>query len=522
MSLFPDLAFFHLGLNVALLMVPMTLLVLAPFVLRRNLVSAAGNPLPPGPLFRYPVITKQPEYLFDRWAKAYGHLFSLWMGNKLFIVISDPQVARDLLVTQGAIFSGRSPSMKNTTILQGRGITASGYDDKWRLHRRLANYTLSPKAIDSYAHVLDYEASVFVHTLYSDGKQGTVAINPMRHAGRYAFNNMLTISAGTRSTSDPLYERTLDLTMDPEFMELTGPLSNATDFLPFLRWLPNGKISRGEKLHDRIVEIYGAVYTAIKERIEKGEGVPECLVRTLIETEEIEKLDWKDTCLLAAAFTMGGVHSTSGILDWFLALIPLYPEVQARAQAELDRVIGRERWPNAVDEAQLPYIRAIIKEVERMHAPFWIPAPHCATEDYDYNGMFIPKDSVVVLNCFTLHHNEARYPDPFKFNPDRYLGDYLTSEDSAKLLDANARDHWTFGAGRRICPGMAVAERELFLAVSRILWTFTVHEHPDEPIHLDAYRGNAARTPLAYRVRFEPRHDKVHTMLAEIGETIAA
>jgi hypothetical protein len=62
-------------------------------------------------------------------------------------------------------------------------------------------------------------------------------------------------------------------------------------------------------LHDRIVEIYGAVYTAIKERIEKGEGVPECLVRTLIETEEIEKLDWKDTCLLAAAFTMGGVHS---------------------------------------------------------------------------------------------------------------------------------------------------------------------------------------------------------------------
>jgi hypothetical protein len=109
----------------------MTLLVLAPFVLRRNLVSAAGNPLPPGPLFRYPVITKQPEYLFDRWAKAYGHLFSLWMGNKLFIVISDPQVARDLLVTQGAIFSGRSPSMKNTTILQGRGITASGYDDKW-------------------------------------------------------------------------------------------------------------------------------------------------------------------------------------------------------------------------------------------------------------------------------------------------------------------------------------------------------------------------------------------------------
>lgn len=102
---------------------------------------------------------------------------------------------------------------------------------------------------------------------------------------------------------------------------------------------------------------------------------------------------------------------TSGIIQWFLALIPSHPEIQARAQEELDRVIGRDRWPTAEDEQSLPYLRAVIKEVQRVHAPFWMATPHCTSQDFTYRGTFIPKDTVVVLNCYTLHHNEERYPD---------------------------------------------------------------------------------------------------------------
>ncbi|KAJ7474932.1 hypothetical protein FB451DRAFT_1174347 [Mycena latifolia] len=76
------------------------------------------------------LLRKYPERALHRWAKAYGPLFSVWMGNQLFIVISDPKVARDLLVTQGAIFSSRKDYfMKNQTILAGRTITASAYGD---------------------------------------------------------------------------------------------------------------------------------------------------------------------------------------------------------------------------------------------------------------------------------------------------------------------------------------------------------------------------------------------------------
>ena len=111
----------------------------------------------------------------------------------------------------------------------------------------------------------------------------------------------------------------------------------------------------------------------------------------------------------------GILPQTSGIIQWFLALIGKHPDIQARAHHELDCVVGRERWPMAEDEKDMPYIRAIIKEVLRVHAPFWNATPHSSTEDFVYNGQFIPKGAALILNCFTLHHDEARYPDPCVF-----------------------------------------------------------------------------------------------------------
>ena len=109
-----------------------TLYFLAPLFIRKNITDAEGHSIPPGPFFRYAFLRKYPERVLFKWAKQYGPLFSVFMGNQLFVVISDPQVAKDLLVTNGAIFSTRKKYfMKNQTILRGRAITASQYDDTW-------------------------------------------------------------------------------------------------------------------------------------------------------------------------------------------------------------------------------------------------------------------------------------------------------------------------------------------------------------------------------------------------------
>ena len=89
-----------------------------------------------------------------------------------------------------------------------------------------------------------------------------------------------------------------------------------------------------------------------------------------------------------------------------------------------------------------------------------------------------------LLHADGMHHDPVRYPEPHVFNPDRYLDDELSTSDSANLADPFARDHWVFGAGRRICPGINVAEREIFLTVARMLWCFRMEEVPGEPIDL--------------------------------------
>ena len=66
---------------------------------------------------------------------------------------------------------------------------------------------------------------------------------------------------------------------------------------------------------------------------------------------------------------------------------------------------------------------------------------------------------------------------------------------------------------RRICPGIHVAERELWLAISRLLWAFDVRSLPDGPISLEEYEGLSGRTPLPYRVMLMPRHDQVQALL---------
>ena len=177
-----------------------------PFFLRKNLVDKDGHSIPPGPLLRYAFLRRYPERALRVWTRTYGPLFSVWMGNQLFVVVSDARIAGDLFVSNGAILSSRKQYfIKNNTILRGRAITATPYNNTWsvvinesdvtrsscslgrRQHRRIAMQLLTPKAIQGYASVLEYEAHILVQSLYHKSKMGTLPINPAYFTGRYAL-----------------------------------------------------------------------------------------------------------------------------------------------------------------------------------------------------------------------------------------------------------------------------------------------------------------------------------------------
>ena len=143
----------------------------------------------------------------------------------------------------------------------------------------------------------------------------------------------------------------------------TGPVSNLVDFVPLLQKIPTTMQSRGKRLHKALADTYGGMIKRIEARMNAGEEVPDCLAKTMIQARQSEDLDDLDMAILASAFMIGGVETTASIMQWFSALIPAYPEVQKRAQEELDRVVGRDRLPTVDDEKDLPYCHVSLRHL---------------------------------------------------------------------------------------------------------------------------------------------------------------
>lgn len=152
----------------------------------------------------------------------------------------------------------------------------------------------------------------------------------------------------------------------------------------------------------------------------------------------------------------------------------IHPEIQKKAQKEIDRLLQGERLPTLADQEDLPYISALLKEIYRWHAPLPISVPKALTEDDVYKGCHIPKGATIVENVWAILHDPLVYPDPHIFNPERFLKD--------GELDRSVRDpeDRVFGSSRRICPGKHFANRALFLRVATVLAAFDIEPGVNE------------------------------------------
>jgi cytochrome P450 len=120
----------------------------------------------------------------------------------------------------------------------------------------------------------------------------------------------------------------------------------------------------------------------------------------------------------------------------------------------------------------------------------------------------IPKGAGVINNAYTISSNPDRYPDPRRFDPDRYKNDHNTLAETATSSDIKVRDHFTFGAGRRICQGMHVAERSLFLGMSRLLWAFEFRPVPGKMPNPAKVSQGFLATPEKYEADIRPREGR--------------
>ncbi|KAK0664850.1 Cytochrome P450 monooxygenase yanC [Lasiodiplodia hormozganensis] len=440
------------------------------------------------------------------------------MGTKTLIVLNNDQTVKDLLDKRSAIYSDRMEMYTTGQVASGGlRMLAMHYGPTWRMMRKMNHALLNVNAAKSYVPYQDLENKQMLVDLLETPDA------LLQHVRRYSASLTASIVFGWRAPSygdarvNQFYEAF------DKFVALAQTAGAAlSDFYPIIRKLPTflqPRQSEARRHHVEEKALYLANWLDAKRAVAAGTANP-CFCVDMARRQTRPPADdggFSDDLAAYIAGTLfeAGSDTTSSTLYGFVQGVLLYPDAQRKVQAELDAVIGPDRMPDLDDVPQLPYVIACVKETMR-----WMPtaalgaAPHAVMQDDEYLGFHIPKGAGVMMNIWAIHRDEKRYPRPEEFWPDRYEGDVVGIADSASLSDVSKRDQFGFGAGRRICQGMHVAERSLLLGIARLMWGFNVTPVIDEATgkpklpKQDRLVGGLVVLPEKYEACIKPRSER--------------
>ncbi|KAF5365530.1 hypothetical protein D9757_013937 [Collybiopsis confluens] len=520
----------------------------APYAHLKPVPGPKGLPFV-GNAFRMPRVMEWK--VFKEWSNIYGNIFKVSVFGRTIIVVNSFDIAIELTEKRGAIYSSR-PNLIMAGRLMGFNATypLMPYNDGLRAARRLAHHTLSPRPVKSFLDVPETEGGRWLRRLLNNPKDWKQAVAETNGATTMKIIYGLVSGYQAGGQKDPMV-KAFEVALHA-FSLAIAPGAHLVDFFPscslFSRhekcvaenFYQYKKSQRGfsdlaseiwltmEKTRDVLRKL--KLDFVQNQVVSAGTARPSMALDTLdlIQKERNQKAsaDMDEVAKWTAAATAGaGAHTVRVSclgLDVLGARDVAHPNVQRKAQEELDRVVGRDRLPNLEDRPSLPYIEAIIKEVLRWHPVTPCGVPHTSTEDDEYEGMFIPKGTSIILNQWAMLHDTAYFSEPEKFLPERFLGDSPSDQVRAGNPYAIA-----FGFGRRICPGLHLGSVMLFCFISKALATFDIKrpidsntgKEYDPPV--DAAPGNVS-FPVRFDCRFIPRNEKAIELINRDTEELVA
>lgn len=193
-----------------------------------------------------------------------------------------------------------------------------------------------------------------------------------------------------------------------------------------------------------------------------------------------------------------GAESTSNTTEFIIMYLVLYPNVQKKLHEELDHVLQRSRRPNLDDRNSLPYTMAIISEAQRINSIAPVAVPHRCTTNTTFNGYFIPKDTVIVFDLWSVSHSTEYWKEPDKFDPSRFIDN---SGQYTKFTFFQP-----FGVGKRVCAGEALARNILFLFLATFFDKYSVSLPKGDPVPSTEALTGFTTAPKPFRVQVNARY----------------
>ncbi|XP_041852022.1 cytochrome P450 2F2-like [Melanotaenia boesemani] len=438
---------------------------------------------------------------FERLNKSYGNVYSLFIGPKPAVVINGLKAMKEAIVIKAADFSGRPQDSLVNDVVQTKGIVLADYGSVWRDHRRFAlmtlrNFGLGKNSMEDRIHD---EVQYTIKTLETSiGK--TLSPQVMFHNA--ASNIICQVLFGKRYEYDDETIKTIVQCIMANLKMINGPWSMLYDSLPIIRTLPLPfrKVFKNYQTCENIVR-----HTVNEDKKTRDPGEPRHFVDCYLD--ELEKRGDQETSfseqqLISTCLDLygAGTDTTSNTVQTAFLYLMNYPHIQERCQQEIDQVLEGKDRPSFEDRNNMPYMQAVIHEVQRIANTVPLSVFHCTTRDTELMGYSIPKGTMIIQNLTSVLREEGQWKFPHEFNPENFLNE------KGEFVKPEA--FMPFSAGPRMCLGEGLARMELFLILVTLLrkFKFIWPEDAGEPDFTPVF--GITMTPKPYRMKVQLRSEQ--------------
>ncbi|KAI1372317.1 cytochrome P450 [Hypoxylon crocopeplum] len=482
------------------------------------------HPLPPSPpaepvlghFRRLPMENAHLKHM--EYAKQYNSdvVYFNVLGNHM-IVLNTQKAANELLDKRGANYQDRPRFVLFDVMGWGLTLTFLPYGPRFRLHRSVLQTGFTKTAISNYRPIQEDEARQAVARILKRPEAWDFSIR------RFAPAIVLRIGFGVtiKSDDDPYIKIAMDANM------ATGgggnPGTALVDYLPPFRHIPeflnfSKSLQHARKWGFAIKNLHDIPFSAIKREFDDGTANPSFAYSLLTKYKENEEegipneFTLQDIQGASGAVFIAGSNTTFATTTVAILNLMLNPAVFLKARAEIDRVVGMDRLPTLDDRPNLRYIDHLVEETSRWRPLSPIGIPHRSLNDDIYNGMFIPKGTLVYYNTYAMSRDPSVYKDPERFNPDRYTTKAEGGGGEPLLVGP-------FGFGRRVCVGRHLAQASVWIIIATLIATTDISKPvgPDgKPVEQAIeFSTGLSSHPGRLDVVFQPRSEKARRLLAE-------
>ncbi|XP_068948984.1 cytochrome P450 2J2-like isoform X1 [Petaurus breviceps papuanus] len=473
------------------------LLILAKYLQKRR----SHLNYPPGPT-GLPIVgnffqmdLKNPQKTTQKFTKKYGNIYCTHVGNLTFMMVSGLPLIKEVLVNQGHVFIDRPKVPVHFHVIKTFGLVMSN-GQAWKQQRRFAlmtlrNFGLGKKSLEAR---IQEEARYLIEAIREERGQ---PFDPHFQINNAVSNIICSITFGYRfDYHDAQFRELLKSLDDILHLETRWECQLFNIFPWIMKFLPGTH----QKLFKewRKVEIFvEGIIKQHKEDLNPEETLDfiDAYLKELSKDNIHSSFEEKNLVFCTLDLFFAGTETTSTTLRWALLYMAVYPEIQGRIQAEIDRVVGQSRQPTMDDKENMPYTNAAIHEVQRMGNIIPFNVPRVATVDTTVAGYHVPKGTVVMTNLTALHRDPKEWATPETFNPEHFLENGQFKKKDSFL---------PFSIGKRVCLGEQLARAELFLFFTCLLQKFSFQAPPNTQLSLDS-DVRVTTSPVSYKICALPR-----------------